>query len=312
MKLFVFTFSVVIFINQATNCNGQVQVTGTVISADDKLPIPGVNVVEKGTQNGTVTQADGKFSIEVQSASSVLQFSFIGFVTTAVEVKDIKNLVVKLKLDCNKDFFDSQQIFLYANSGLIHNPIGGQMDVASPWIFGGVIKGAYSYQTDLDVNRFENAQLEFSHYISNCDFDIDFGGTFRRVSFNDLLNSQSCSLESDLNIRSIKLTAGYSHLRFDSETTDGKSLHGVSLGIGKYFNMLFYPTLLAKVQLYNNAVEYQASLHASITRRVLCFIKFYKFKSFEELSIGVGLRVGYRLANQRKPMLRSPRPIPDG
>ncbi|MFM7851098.1 MAG: carboxypeptidase-like regulatory domain-containing protein, partial [Flammeovirgaceae bacterium] len=57
-------------------------ITGKVTSADDGSSLPGVNVVVKGTTNGTVTDTEGKFSITVQNASSALVFSFIGLKTT--------------------------------------------------------------------------------------------------------------------------------------------------------------------------------------------------------------------------------------
>jgi len=141
---------------------------------------------------------------------------------------------------------------------------------------------------------------------------MDFRGTYRRLSFNNLLDSRSFSLETDLNFRNIKLIAGYSSISFHREMDTQTSLHGISIGVGTHFNMLFYPVFIGKAQIYNGAVEYQANLQGSITRRVLCFIKFYKFKTFDELSLGIGVRVGYRFANRGKSMLRSPRPIPDG
>lgn len=54
--------------------------TGTVVSADDNIPLPGVTVALKGKAVGTVTDADGKFSINADE-SDVLVFSFIGFET---------------------------------------------------------------------------------------------------------------------------------------------------------------------------------------------------------------------------------------
>lgn len=55
-----------------------VAVTGTVID-ENGAPLPGVNVLVKGTTNGTVTDNAGKFSLNVPSAESVLVFSFIGY-----------------------------------------------------------------------------------------------------------------------------------------------------------------------------------------------------------------------------------------
>ncbi|WP_133273887.1 SusC/RagA family TonB-linked outer membrane protein [Hymenobacter radiodurans] len=63
------------------------QVAGTVLSAVDKAPLPGVSVVVKGTTTGTSTDPEGRFSLSVPTESSpVLVFSFIGFESTEVSV----------------------------------------------------------------------------------------------------------------------------------------------------------------------------------------------------------------------------------
>ncbi len=63
-------------------------ISGKVTSADDGAGLPGVNVVLKGTSNGTVTDADGNFKLSVPSTGGTLQFSFIGFATQEVEIGD--------------------------------------------------------------------------------------------------------------------------------------------------------------------------------------------------------------------------------
>ncbi|WP_268036150.1 SusC/RagA family TonB-linked outer membrane protein [Algoriphagus sp. PAP.12] len=55
------------------------QVRGKIVSSVDGLPLPGVTVLEKGTTNGTVTEIDGTFSINVSGPTSVLVFSYVGF-----------------------------------------------------------------------------------------------------------------------------------------------------------------------------------------------------------------------------------------
>lgn len=60
-------------------------VSGTV-SDENGEPLPGVNVLEKGTTNGTTTDVNGRFSFNVEDASSVLVFSFIGYTTQEVPV----------------------------------------------------------------------------------------------------------------------------------------------------------------------------------------------------------------------------------
>ena len=53
-------------------------ITGQVTSADDSYPLPGVSVVVKGTSDGTFTDIDGNYSIQVNPGTTLL-FSSIGF-----------------------------------------------------------------------------------------------------------------------------------------------------------------------------------------------------------------------------------------
>src|SRR5690606_22513896 len=64
----------------------EIRVTGQVTSSEDVNGIPGVNVVVKGTQTGTITDATGRYSVSVADANAVLIFSSIGFNTREVPV----------------------------------------------------------------------------------------------------------------------------------------------------------------------------------------------------------------------------------
>jgi len=64
------------------------RVTGTVISGEDNEPIIGASVVIKGTMNGTVTDLDGKFVLNVPTSSKQLVISFVGMRQQEVDVKD--------------------------------------------------------------------------------------------------------------------------------------------------------------------------------------------------------------------------------
>lgn len=70
-------------------------VTGTVL---DNLgaPLPGANIIEKGTTNGTQTDFDGNYSINVNDGSVVLVFSYIGFSTKEVAVNGQSSINVTL------------------------------------------------------------------------------------------------------------------------------------------------------------------------------------------------------------------------
>jgi len=54
------------------------QVSGTVISAEDNQPIPGVSVYVKGTTVGTITNINGEYTLDVPSNATDLVFSFVG------------------------------------------------------------------------------------------------------------------------------------------------------------------------------------------------------------------------------------------
>lgn len=60
--------------------------TGKVTSTEDGSTIPGVNVVVKGTTNGTTTDADGNYRLSVPASGTVLVFSFIGLTTEEVSI----------------------------------------------------------------------------------------------------------------------------------------------------------------------------------------------------------------------------------
>lgn len=73
----------------------QKNISGTVNDATGN-PLPGVNVVEKGTFNGKSTDAAGKFSLMVKE-NATLVFSFVGFVTQEVAVGNQAEITVTLK-----------------------------------------------------------------------------------------------------------------------------------------------------------------------------------------------------------------------
>ncbi|HSO87091.1 MAG TPA: TonB-dependent receptor [Draconibacterium sp.] len=77
-------------------------VKGKVISGTDNLTLPGVNIVEKGTMNGTVTDFDGNFTIKVSSPNAVLKFSSIGFAQMEVEINGRTSIDVVMEENIEK------------------------------------------------------------------------------------------------------------------------------------------------------------------------------------------------------------------
>ena len=73
-------------------------ISGTVKVSEDNMPLPGVNVIIKGTNNGTVTDMQGKYSLEV-TPNAILVFSAIGFVSQEIEISGQEELNVSLVQD---------------------------------------------------------------------------------------------------------------------------------------------------------------------------------------------------------------------
>lgn len=75
----------------------QQRVQGTVTSADDGNPLPGVNITVKNTTIGTSTGTNGNYSLNVPDTSNVLVFSFIGFQTREVQINGRSRIDVALE-----------------------------------------------------------------------------------------------------------------------------------------------------------------------------------------------------------------------
>ncbi len=76
-----------------------INITGRVISEEDDTPIPGVNILEKGTLNGTVTDADGNYKLDVADENAILVFSSIGFLNKEITVGSQAVINVSMELN---------------------------------------------------------------------------------------------------------------------------------------------------------------------------------------------------------------------
>jgi TonB-dependent SusC/RagA subfamily outer membrane receptor len=77
-------------------------ITGTVTSVEDGLPLPGVNVIVRGTTRGVQTDFDGMYSIQA-STGETLVFSYVGLKSTEVVVGSINTINISLDLDNTLD-----------------------------------------------------------------------------------------------------------------------------------------------------------------------------------------------------------------
>lgn len=86
------------FLLFSISIHAQVTIRGTVISAEDQQPLPGVSVLIKGTTHGTVTDIDGNYTLDA-AQGNVLVFTFVGFVPQEHSVSGQGTINVILNTD---------------------------------------------------------------------------------------------------------------------------------------------------------------------------------------------------------------------
>ena len=79
----------------------QVAVTGNVVDKDG-APVVGATILETGTQNGVVTDFDGKFSIDLQNSPSRLSVSFIGYKNQTIAATSGQSINIVLEEDISQ------------------------------------------------------------------------------------------------------------------------------------------------------------------------------------------------------------------
>ena len=62
----------------------QSTITGTVMDAKLNSPLPGANVIEKGTSNGVTTDFDGNFTINTKASSGEIVITFVGYTSKTI------------------------------------------------------------------------------------------------------------------------------------------------------------------------------------------------------------------------------------
>ncbi len=78
---------------------GQITITGNIRDEQSQESIPGVNILEKGTTNGTITDLDGNYTLNVSDKESIIQVSYLGYLSEEVIVGEQTNIDVTLLPD---------------------------------------------------------------------------------------------------------------------------------------------------------------------------------------------------------------------
>ncbi|MFK5973507.1 MAG: SusC/RagA family TonB-linked outer membrane protein [Flavobacteriaceae bacterium] len=91
----VFMLLLLVGSNVSAQTNG-LEVSGTVVSVEDSIPLPGVSIVLKGTATGVTTDFDGNYNIRISDSNGTLVFSYLGFETREVAVNGQSTINVSM------------------------------------------------------------------------------------------------------------------------------------------------------------------------------------------------------------------------
>ncbi len=105
----------------------QIKISGTITSAADKTPLPGVNIVVKGTTSGVQSDINGEYSLEVRPGTT-LEISFIGMRTKEVRVGD--QTVIDVSLD--QDVFGLDEVVVVGYGTMKRSDLTGSVVSISP------------------------------------------------------------------------------------------------------------------------------------------------------------------------------------
>lgn len=294
--LFIFVYSICqLIVGQTTEYSGIVKLKG------DKLPLPGVSVITKGTKISTQTDFDGNFTINVPDSLNVLSFSYVGMQPMEYKLGKVKFLEIFLKEDCTICFLDHQEIRIYAQSGVIGNPLGAQFDLSFPPIFKDfTLKTGIGYQTNLEENRFLNAYVNFEHLFVNCSFSIDINSSVRKLNYGNNIDSKSYGLESSIDLGNIQILAGFSNVDyFELNKNKIVKSNGPLIGLGTWLGPPFNTSVKVKTSIYEDLSEYQVEIKRN-SKRLSSFIRYSKIGSFNELSLGIGYEFTYYLKKRKE------------
>lgn len=130
-------------------------VTGKVMSNEDGVGLPGVNVIVKGTTIGAITDIDGNYSIQLPSKNAVLQYSFVGMIPTERSVAS--NSIIDIVLA--EDTQQLEEVIVTGYQQKISRSISGSV---SSVLFRGnsSLKQSTTVNSNIDIKT-KQVDLEF-------------------------------------------------------------------------------------------------------------------------------------------------------
>jgi CarboxypepD_reg-like domain len=267
----------------------QFKVSGTVIAKNDKQGVPYAQIVEKGTKNVTIAKNNGEFELTVNDENAILIVTFVGFQIKEVKINGSPNLLIEIKEDCNIDFLDYNMIGIKLLSGLNNTPIGGESNFSLVVKGLPLIKTFLSFQTNLENNKFLNANIGLYHLFVSCDFNADINLNYKNLKYNQSLDLSTANLSTNLNLHKFGIIAGIGSF---SNRNSGLTSFGPTLGFRTWASRPLWLNTTFKSTINKQFIETNIEIERPF-RLFNTFFRFYSIKGFNEFTIGIGKDFSY-------------------
>lgn len=265
----------------ALNVYSQREFSGIVVDKEDNAMI-GTAITETTTNNGTISDKDGKFKIIVQNSSSKIKFKYIGYKTLIIKVDTVNQTNFKAILQ--EDSLDNDFVmyvplprgFGIGYYGLTSNqPLGFQL---SYWTGAGKFRSYFNYAT----RNFESNYYDFEI----GPYGLSYYGIEKYLSpylKGIILHENNVVKSKTLLCDRICISNSVFHAGVGVENTTNMSGKIIFLvGLKQYLNLLprnlFFSTSIACDFLFNGySFDYISGLN----------IEFYN-RNYKNISVGVG------------------------
>lgn len=275
----------------------QISITGRVLDEEGR-GISGVMVIEKGTDNTTKTDLEGKYIIEIADSTSSLYFTFVGMMDREVLVNGQSEINTFLKPYTIYEAWD-QKMGFYLNSGIINTPVGARFDFSIPLLKSPIsLQTVIDYQTDFLYNQLIDGSLRMNHIRFTNNIGLSLIGNARNIFTNNDYNHYYYSLEANWSFYGYGFIAGVSHLDMSTKDSDELSEFGFITGLEFWLPKPFKLEIIGKVGIYNELTEYYIEAYKDF--EVLnTFVRYYNTKFYSEVTVGVGLELTYYFRYQK-------------
>lgn len=215
----------------------KISISGEVLDKETMEGVPGVNIIERETSNGTTTDFDGKFNIRTSNKNTILDISFAGFTTAQVEVPSV---------EVDKSAITSLSGLLVANLGE-ESVIQPNLMLSQAWKIDrhGIELRILGFQKTNDTSRKINGLNLIKPELSKYDFRLT--GNFK--PFNDKHKFKSFSLIPEINVFKQQLNQAIEETQSiqnnDITSLLGKFTAGYSAadGLNFYVSGVYYKVL---------------------------------------------------------------------